>query len=109
MDALVPEENESDGAANEQSRRIAELVLVLIKENCQHMQKTTVELNRSFKRDGEVMEGLPDEQKVYARKKVLETLGNAIQSKSVAVVAAARSETSIHKTLRVCGLITPFK
>ncbi|KAI9919673.1 hypothetical protein PsorP6_017329 [Peronosclerospora sorghi] len=28
MDALVPEENESAGAANEQSRRIAELLLV---------------------------------------------------------------------------------
>ncbi|KAG3113879.1 hypothetical protein PI124_g7112 [Phytophthora idaei] len=104
LDALVPEEDESAGAANEQSRRIAELLLVLMNQNCQRMWKTTVELKASFKRECEAIKGLSDRQKQHARRKLLETVGNAMQSKSVAVVAAARSDTSIHKTLRGGGL-----
>ncbi|KAG6971582.1 hypothetical protein JG687_00001937 [Phytophthora cactorum] len=104
LDALVPEEDESAGAANEQSRRIAELLLVLMNQNCQRMWKTTVELKASFKRECEAIKRLSDRQKQHARRKLLETVGNAMQSKSVAVVAAARSDTSIHKTLRGCGL-----
>ncbi|CAI5747420.1 unnamed protein product [Peronospora destructor] len=104
LDALVPEEDESAGAANEQSRRIAELLLVLMKNNGQRMQKVTGELNASFKRECEAINGLPDRQKKIARKKLLEAIGNAMQSKSVAIVAAARSDTSVHKTLRGCGL-----
>ncbi|KAG7393133.1 Peroxisome biosynthesis protein pex1 [Phytophthora pseudosyringae] len=104
LDALVPEEDESAGAANEQSRRIAELLLVRMTQNCQRMWKTTVELKMSFQREYETIKGLSDKQKQHARKKLLETVGNAMQSKSVAVVAAARADTSIHKTLRGCGL-----
>ncbi|UIZ22372.1 hypothetical protein KXD40_005076 [Peronospora effusa] len=104
LDALVPEENESAGAANEQSRRIAELLLVLMNHNCQRMQKSTGELNASFKRECEAINGLPHSQKKSARKKLLETIGSAMQSKSVVIVAAARSDTSVHKTLRCCGL-----
>lgn len=104
LDALVPEEEESAGAANEQSRRIAELLLNLMSHNSQRMQKTTAELKASFKREYEAINGLPDRQKQTARKKLLETIGSAMQSKSVAIVAAARSETSVHKTLRCCGL-----
>ncbi|EEY70091.1 peroxisome biogenesis factor, putative [Phytophthora infestans T30-4] len=104
LDALVPQEDESAGAANEQSRRIAELLLVLMNRNCQRMWKSTAELKASFKRECEAIKGLSDRQKQLARRKLLETVGNAMQSKSVAVVAAARSDTSIHKTLRGCGL-----
>ncbi|ETN15149.1 hypothetical protein PPTG_07332 [Phytophthora nicotianae INRA-310] len=104
LDALVPEEDESAGAANEQSRRIAELLLVLMNQNCQRMWKTTAELKASFKRECEAIKGLSEELKQRARRKLLETVGNAMQSKSVVVVAAARSDTSIHKTLRGCGL-----
>ncbi|KAK1940471.1 Peroxisome biosynthesis protein PAS1 [Phytophthora citrophthora] len=104
LDALIPEEDESAGAANEQSRRIAELLLVLMNQNCQRMWKTTAELNASFKREWDVIKGLSDKHKQQARKKLLETVGHAMQSKSVAVVAASRSDTSIHKTLRGCGL-----
>ncbi|KAE8900407.1 hypothetical protein PF005_g1768 [Phytophthora fragariae] len=104
LDALVPEEDESAGAANEQSRRIAELLLVLMNQNCQRMWKTTAELNASFKRECDAIKGMSDRQKKNARRKLLDTVGSAMQSKSVAVVAAARSDTSIHKTLRGCGL-----
>lgn len=104
LDALVPEEDESAGTANEQSRRIAELLLVLMNQNCQRMWKTSTELNASFKRELEAIKGLPDMHKQHARKKLLKTVGNAMQNKSVVVVAAARSDTSIHKTLRSCGL-----
>ncbi|KAL4093598.1 hypothetical protein PRIC1_011030 [Phytophthora ramorum] len=104
LDALVPEEDESAGAANEQSRRIAELLLVLMNQNCQRMGKATAELNASFKRECETIMRFSDQQKQQARSKLLETIGNAMQSKSVAVIAAARSDTSIHKTLRGCGL-----
>ncbi|KAL3658837.1 hypothetical protein V7S43_016203 [Phytophthora oleae] len=104
LDALVPEEDESAGAANEQSRRIAELLLVLMNQNGQRMWKTTAKLNASFKREWDVIKALSDKHKQLARKKLLETVGHAMQSKSVAVVAASRSDTSIHKTLRGCGL-----
>ncbi|KAL4167317.1 hypothetical protein KRP22_012803 [Phytophthora ramorum] len=104
LDALVPEEDESAGAANEQSRRIAELLLVLMNQNCQRMGKTTAELNASFKRECETIMRFSDQQKQQARSKLLETIGSAMQSKSVAIIAAARSDTSIHKTLRGCGL-----
>ncbi|GMF19722.1 unnamed protein product [Phytophthora fragariaefolia] len=104
LDALVPEEDESAGAANEQSRRIAELLLVLINQNNQRMWKATAELNASFKYECNALKGFSDKQKLSARKKLLETVGNAMQGKSVAVVAATRSDTSIHKTLRGCGL-----
>ncbi|CAH0519894.1 unnamed protein product [Peronospora belbahrii] len=104
LDALVPEEEESAGAANDQSRRIAELLLVLMNNNCQRMQKATVELKASFKRECEAINGLPDGQKKIARKKLLETIGSAMQSKSVAIIASAWSDTSVHKTLRGCGL-----
>ncbi|KAG1689601.1 hypothetical protein DVH05_002110 [Phytophthora capsici] len=104
LDALVPEEDDSAGAANEQSRRIAELLLVIMNHNNQRMWKTTVELNASFKREWNVIKGLSEKHKQLARTKLLETVGHAMQSKSVAVVAASRSDTSIHKTLRGCGL-----
>ncbi|GMF28139.1 unnamed protein product [Phytophthora lilii] len=104
LDALVPEEDESAGAANEQSRRIAELLLVLMNQNSQRMWKTTAELNASFKRECEVIKDLSDRQRDRARQKLLKTIGSAMQSKSIAVVAAARSDSSIHKTLRGCGL-----
>nr|BAP69144.1 RxLR effector candidate protein [Hyaloperonospora arabidopsidis Emoy2] len=104
LDALVPEEDESAGAANEQSRRIAELLLILMRQNSQCMHKAAVELCASFKRECEVIEGCPEIQKRSARKKLLAVVGNAMQSKSVAVVAACRSDTKIHKTIRGCGL-----
>ncbi|RLN50586.1 hypothetical protein BBJ28_00017669 [Nothophytophthora sp. Chile5] len=104
LDALVPEEDESAGAANEQSRRIAELLVVLMTHNCQRMWKATAELNASFKRECEVIKNLPDEYKKQARAKLLVAVGDAMQSKGVAVIAAARSDTSIHKALRGGGL-----
>jgi peroxin-1 len=104
LDALVPQEDESAGAANEQSRRIAELLLVLMSQSGQRIWKTTSELNASFKRECESIMGVSGRQQQLARRKLLEAIGNAMQSKSVAVVAAARSDTSIHKTLRGCGL-----
>ncbi|RLN92258.1 hypothetical protein BBJ28_00020216, partial [Nothophytophthora sp. Chile5] len=104
LDALVPEEDESAGAANEQSRRIAELLVVLMTHNCQRVWKATAELNASFKRECEAIKNLPDEYKKQARAKLLVAVGDAMQSKGVAVIAAARSDTSIHKALRGGGL-----
>lgn len=104
LEALVPEEDDSAGAANEQSRRIAELLLVLLNQNCHRMWTTTADLKLSFGRECEIIAGLSSSNQQQARRKLLETMGNAMQSKSVAIVAAARSDTSIHRTLRACGL-----
>uniref|UniRef100_A0AAV1U7Q2 Peroxisomal ATPase PEX1 n=1 Tax=Peronospora matthiolae TaxID=2874970 RepID=A0AAV1U7Q2_9STRA len=104
LDALVPEEDESAGAANEQSRRIAEMLLDLMRQNSQRMHKAAVGLRASFKRECEVIEGCPEIQKRSARIKLLAVVGNAMQSQSVAVVAASRSDMSVHKIIRGCGL-----
>ncbi|CEG47464.1 peroxisome biogenesis [Plasmopara halstedii] len=104
LDALVPEEDESGGVANEQSRQIAELLVILLKQNFYRIGKATAELNASFKLECEIISGLSHRDQQQARKKLLETVGNAMQSKSVAIVAAARSDTNIHKILRTCGL-----
>ncbi|TDH71904.1 hypothetical protein CCR75_000980 [Bremia lactucae] len=105
LDALLPIEEESAGAANEQSRRIAELLIGLMQQCSHRIWKTTVELNASFKREWEfICKRTLGQQKKLAKRKLLETVGNAMQRKTVAIVAVARSDTSIHKVLRACSL-----
>jgi len=100
LDALVPEEDESAGPVNDQSRRIAELLVVLMNRANDKMWKTTLELNLSYKREWELL----GDSELQARSELLKSVGAAMQRKSIAVVAAARSDSSIHKSLRNCGL-----
>lgn len=103
LDALVPEEEESAGAANEQARRLAELIVILMQQNRDRMWKTTLELHASCKRELAAIKRLQNLQK-EAKMELLSTVGAAMAKKSVAIIAASRSDSSIHKTLRCCGL-----
>lgn len=103
LDALVPEEDESPSAANEQARRLAELIVILMQQNRDRMWKTTLELHASFKRELSAIKRLGSLQK-EAKVELLSTIGAAMAKKSVAIIAASRSDSSIHKTLRCCGL-----
>lgn len=103
LDALVPEEDESGGPANEQSRRIAELLVTLMQQNRERMWKSTLELNKSFKQETEKLKQLVGPSKM-ARLELLSTIASSILRKSVAVIAASRNDSSVHKSLRSCGL-----
>lgn len=100
LDALVPEEEETAGPANDQSRRIAELLVVLMSRANDKMWKTTLELNLSYKREWEIL----GDTQLEARAELLKSIGVAMQRRSISVIAAARSDSSIHKSLRNCGL-----
>lgn len=103
LDALVPEEDESAGPANDQSRRIAELLVVLMNRANDKLWKTTLELKLSFKRELDLL-GATHATHTQARKELLATVGSAMQRKSITIIASSRSDSSIHKSLRNCGL-----
>lgn len=108
LDALVPEENETAGAANDQSRRIAEHLISQLQHVRERMWKTTMELNSALKkqlaaiRDAASAGQITDLQS--AARSLLKTAGSAMKAKSVVVIAATRSDATVHKTLRSCGL-----
>lgn len=105
LDALVPEEDESGGPANEQSRRIAELLVTLMQQNRTRMWKSTLELNRSYKRETENIKLLASGGSTkHARFELLATIADSMVHKSVAVIATSRNDSSVHKSLRSCGL-----
>ncbi|TMW62309.1 hypothetical protein Poli38472_009802 [Pythium oligandrum] len=106
VDALVPEENETAGPANEQSRRIAEHLITLMQHIRGRMWKTTLELNSSIKREAQQLQKDSDAvvDQAAAVRALVEVAGSAMLRKSVAVLAGARSEASVHKSLRCCGL-----
>ncbi|KAJ0408563.1 hypothetical protein ATCC90586_009584 [Pythium insidiosum] len=99
LDALIPAEDETAGAANEQARRLAEHVVTLLQQSRERSWKTTLELKQQVR-----------EQLVScaasraAAQCVLETVGAAMLSKSVVFVATARSDAAVHPTLRATGL-----
>ncbi|KAF1329603.1 Peroxisome biogenesis factor, partial [Globisporangium splendens] len=103
LDALVPEEDESNGPANEQSRRIAELLLTLMQQARDRIWKSTLELNRPYKQETEKLKQSSGPSKL-ARQALLSTIASAISQKSVAVIASSRNDSSVHKSLRSCGL-----
>lgn len=105
LDALVPEEDESGGPANEQSRRIAELLVTLMQQNRARMWKSTLELNRSYKQETEKIKRLVSGGSTkHARLELLSTIADSMVHKSVAVIATSRNDSSVHKSLRSCGL-----
>lgn len=105
LDALVPEEDESGGPANEQSRRIAELLVTLMQQNRVRMWKSTLELSRSYKQETEKIKHLVSGGSTkHARLELLSTIADSMVHKSVAVIATSRNDSSIHKSLRSCGL-----
>lgn len=106
LDALVPEEDESGGPANEQSRRIAELLVTLMQQNRERMWKATLELNRAFKHEAEKLKrgGISSLSMKQSRAELLATIADAMVAKSVAVIATSRNDSSVHKSLCSCGL-----
>ncbi|TYZ66272.1 hypothetical protein PybrP1_005424 [[Pythium] brassicae (nom. inval.)] len=114
LDALVPEEDESGGPANEQSRRLAEHLVTLLQQSRERMRKATLELSQAFrletaklKRGGASADvgDASSTRLTQSRAALLATLADAMVAKSVAVVATARSDASVHKSLRACGLL----
>lgn len=108
LDALVPEENETGGAANDQSRRIAEHLITLLQHARDKMWKTTVELHGSLKKQLAAVREAASTGQITdppaAARALLEAAGTAMNSKSVVVVAATRSDATLHKALRSTGL-----
>lgn len=103
LDALVPEEDESAGPANEQSRRIAELLVTLLQQTRARMWATTRSLQRSYQLELASLRAA-DRASAAARTALLASVATAMAAKSVAVIATARSDASVHKSLRSCGL-----
>ncbi|GLE05807.1 hypothetical protein PINS_up014988 [Pythium insidiosum] len=98
LDALIPAEDETAGAANDQARRLAEHVVTLLEQTRERMWKTALELQQ------QVRAQISQSSSRDVVRCVLETAGAAMLSKSVVFVATARSDTAVHPTLRATGL-----